>query len=91
MKTIIADSGIYPEKQHTTSDMHIIKGLMSCGHVPVLVFIEDRVIRYTFDEDIIIEDLNDMLTNKNVTVLLSDVWVADQIWTMNLHKAKNVI
>lgn len=75
-------------KEYKSTDPNLIHALMALDHKPVRIECTGNILSYVFDSEKIEGDLNQIMTNKDMTVSLRSVWSAQQVWSMNLHRAR---
>ena len=78
------------ENEYKSSDIILVKSLMYIGHRPRRTECSGGVVTYIFEHSEIEQSEHDILTNKDIKVSLKDVWSGDQIWAMNLNRARNI-
>lgn len=76
------------DKEYKTTDPKLINALMSLDHRPVRIECLEGKVTYYFDKPKIMPDVNRIMTNEEISVSLRSVWSAQQVWAMNLHRAR---
>jgi len=76
------------EEEYKSTDPNLIHALMALNHIPVRIESKGNILSYVFDSEVIEKDMNDIMTNKDLEVSLRSVWHAQQVWSMNLHRAR---
>ena len=76
------------QDEYSSTDPNLIHALMALDHKPVRIEANGNILSYVFDSDVIQEDMNNILTNRDMQVSLRSVWNAQQVWSMNLHRAR---
>jgi len=80
------------DSEYKTSDKELVLGLLSLNHKPVRIEVDKSkdfpMIYYTFDQDMVEDDINRLMTNEEILVDIRMVWAANQVWTMNVRRAK---
>lgn len=76
------------EREYGSTDPNLIHALMALNHEPVRIECNGNILTYVFDSKKIEGDLNNIMTNKDLEVSLRAVWSAQQVWSMNLHRAR---
>jgi hypothetical protein len=77
------------KEPYSTTDITLIIALMSLGWRPVAISADNGIVQYTFENEDVKEDVRDLLTNTPKLVTIQAVWVANQVWAMNLNKARS--
>lgn len=77
------------EKPYSTTDITLIIALMSLGHRPVEISAENGIVQYIFENEDVDDDVHDLLTNNDKLVSIRSVWSANQVWAMNLNRARS--
>jgi len=86
MKTLVQGD---PKEPYSTTDITLIIALMSLNHRPVEISAENGIVQYTFENKDVEKDVKDLLTNSDKTVSIRSVWAANQVWAMNLNRARS--
>jgi hypothetical protein len=86
MKTLVQGEA---ENPYSTTDITLIIALMSLGHRPVQISAENGIVQYVFEDEDVKDDVKDLLTNKDRIVSIRSVWSANQVWAMNLNRARS--
>lgn len=76
------------KREYKSTDPNLIHALMALDHKPVRIECTGNILTYVFDADKIEGDMNNIMTNKDLTVSLRSVWSSQQVWSMNLHRAR---
>jgi hypothetical protein len=86
MKILVQGSA---ENPYTTTDITMIIALMSMGFRPVEISAENGIVQYTFENNVVKGAVKELMTNGNVEVSIREVWAANQVWAMNLNRARS--
>jgi hypothetical protein len=76
------------KREYKSTDPNLIHALMALEHKPVRIECNGNILSYIFDSEKIEPDLNQIMTNEDMQVSLRSVWSAQQVWSMNLHRAR---
>jgi len=86
MKTLVQGEAKEP---YQTTDITLIIALMSLGWRPIAISADNGIVQYTFENEDVREDVRDLLTNAPKIVTIQAVWAANQVWAMNLNRARS--
>lgn len=78
------------EIEFKSSDINLVKTLICMKHRPRRIEHSGGVVTYVFENAEVEDSVRRILTNEDIQVSIIDVRSSDQIWAMNLNRARNI-